>query len=308
MYCSSLSANACIHYIINRSVLSIYSMKRNFKKRWKLLKQLWQPFLNCHISTHAAAASFYILLSLLPSTALFLMILRYFPASLSYLQQVLELLLPEKFRPLIAYLFEAAAPKNSAAIISLWAILTLWTASKGIASIANGLSEILSIHEQKGFIRRRLEAMMNFLIFAIILAVTLSVQIFGEVLISILFPSVVLPKVMYHIGFLCSVVLLSLPFTLLYRILPAIRLPFRICFFSGLLSAISLSGSSFLFSVYVNYFQSYQSKYGGIGLLVLGILWIQLSVYILLGSVTAVCQMHNKTYRPVQIIKSAFGR
>ena len=308
MYCSSLSANACIHYIINRSVLSIYSMKRNFKKRWKILKQLWQPFLSSHISIYTAASGFYMLLSLLPATALLLSILRFFPASISYLQQVLEQILPQKFHTIANFIFEVSVPKNSVALVSLWAILTLWTASRGIASIADGLSEILCIHTEIGFMRRRMEAMLGFVILSVILAFTLSVQIFGEHVISVFFPPANFTRALHTLRFLCASVLLCMLLTLLYRVLPGIRLSFRRCLFSGILSALSLSATSSLFSIYVNHFQSYQANYGGVGLLILGILWIQVSLYILLGSALIINKWMDENYRPFQIIRSAFGR
>lgn len=288
--------------------MSIYSMKRNFKKRWLILKELWQPFFNHNTSTYASAASFYILLSVLPTTALILTVLQQLPISISYWQQLLNQILPNRFHAVTEYLFNAAAPKHSAVLISGWAILSLWSASKGILSITKGLSSILSVSTNSGYIRRRLEAMASFILLSAVLIISMTVHIFGQWLVQRL--SVVIPiaSLVYHFRFLYSLFLLSILFLFLYRFLPGIHLPFRFCLVSGVFTAAAWILASSAFSVYVNHFQSYQFRYGSLGLLVLCILWLQISMNILLFSVLLTKELFQKSYRPFQILKRAFGK
>lgn len=278
-------------------------------KRWKILSGLWLPFSESTVSRDAAAASFYILLSLLPATALGLTIFALLPISLP---AVLEAFLPKRLYPVIEYVLSAIVPYHPAALLSIWAILTLWSASKGVMAISDGIYSIRSTNNHRSFIHRRLNAMLSFAILAIILVLVLTFHVFGGWLLSQL--TAVHPNranvmnTLYRLRHLYSLFILSFLLACLYWILSGKSYSFRQCLFSGFLTAIGWTAATVGFSVYVNHIQSYQRLYGGLGLLLLSCLWLQICIGILLYSVVLTNLIQEKRYHPFKIIRNAFGQ
>ncbi len=278
-------------------------------KRWKILSRLWLPFSESTVSRDAAAASFYILLSLLPAAALGLTIFALLPISLT---AVLEAFLPERLHPVIEYIISAIVPHHPAALLSIWAILTLWSASKGVMSISDGIHSIRSTNSHRSFIRRRLNAMISFAVLAIILVLVLTVHVFGGWVLSQL--TAIHPNrtnvmnTLYRLRHLYSLFILSFLLACLYWILSGKSHSFRQCIFSGFLTSIGWTAATAVFSVYVNHIQSYQRLYGGLGLLLLSCLWLQICISILLYSVILTRLIQEKRYHPLKIIRKAFGQ
>lgn len=291
--------------------MSIYSMKRNFRKRWKILSELWLPFSKTHISLHVSAASFYILLSLLPAFALSLTILSLLPVTSKQWTQLLEDFVPVLFHPVIAYFSAEIEPKHPSSLASAWAVLTLWSASKGVMSMTDGLTSILETQNQRGFIRRRLDAMAVFLLLAITVSTTLILHVFGKRFLlqsTSLHPLFVnLFIILYRLRYLYSLLILSVLFAVLYWLLPGRPFRFRTSLAAGVLSAISVMLLSTAFTIYVNYMQSYHKLYGWLGLFLLGCIWLQLCMRLLLNSVLFIKLLRDDQYHPLTILKRSIS-
>lgn len=286
-------------------------MKRNFKKRWEILRSLWQPFTESGVSGHAAASCFYILLSVLPASALGLTAFSLFSISTSEWYHLLVELLPAHFLSVAEYLLNRIEPQNPAALFSLWAVLTLWSASKGVMAMIDGLSSVLSASKRRGFLRRRLDAMIVFLLLSAVLISTLVIHVFGKwflIHLCDLFPKLSsLLRSIFKLRHLSSVLILTVLLSVLYRLLPGGTLSFSGCLKGGITAAVGWITVSSLFSVYVNHFQSYQRLYGSLGLLLLACLWLQICVSILLYSILLVKLLDSKAYHPIAIIRKAFS-
>lgn len=284
-------------------------MGRNFKKRWKILNNLWIPFTKSGIDRHSAAACFYILLSVLPAAALGLTVFSIISVTKSHWNTLLADLFPASFLPVLEYIFSSISPRQPVALLSIWAILTLWSASKGVMAITAGLSDILNGEARHGFIRRRLYAMAVLLLLLFVLSAMLLLHVFGRwilIQLSLLFPArSSLMYLFFRLRHLYSLIVLTALFTLFYSLLPGKPLHFSACIKSGLLSSFGWLLTSSLFSIYVNHFQSYQRLYGSLGLLVLGCLWLKISLSVLLYSVQIIKLWHDGTYHPILILKSA---
>lgn len=290
--------------------MSIYSMKRNFIKRWKILSQLWIPFSGKGVAGHSAATCYYIILSILPTTALILTIFSLLPITQEQNVLLLWGILPEHFYPIAEYFFINAVPKHPTALVSVWALLTLWSAAKGILSLSDGVSVLLNIANENTFFRRRFRAMLSFILLALILFLTLTVHVFGQRIISELSGRLPLLsdlfRLLYALRHLYSVLILSLLIGFLFRLLSSHNLAFRLCLLSGILSSVGWMLTSYGFSIYVNL--SRPKFHSGMGLLILFCLWLHFCISILLYSILFVTLFHSKAYEPVKIIKRAFSK
>jgi membrane protein len=78
-------------------------------------------------------------------------------------------------------------------------------------------------------------------------------------------------------------------FALIYALVPARRVPFKIALFGGLLAAIAFEVAKYGFRFYITHFPTYQLVYGTLAVLPLFLLWIYVSWFIVLvgAAVTA---------------------
>ena len=101
------------------------------------------------IPVYAGNASFFLLLSLFPILSLFLSLLPYTPLTVQTLLVFCEELVPAWMQAPLAYLIRTIYASSSAAIVSLSAVLTLWSASKGMLSLLYGLDAVAEVRETR---------------------------------------------------------------------------------------------------------------------------------------------------------------
>ncbi len=245
--------------------------------RFQILRQIWAPFSDSPSSTYAASACFYMLISLLPALLLSLSVLPYLPL------EPLWNLLPQAFRPIADYVLELVQEADPVAAISLSAVITLWSASKGVMAISTGLNAVMGFSGEASFFKRRLHAMISFLL-----------------LLTCLFA---LP----FVSGILVVPALWLFFSLLYWLLPKRRITFRCCCLGSILPTVGWLVLIWLFSIYVNYFSSYQRLYGSLGLLLMACIWLQWCILLLLYGGLLSKLVFEKKYRPFSLLRQFFS-
>lgn len=229
-------------------------------------KHIASRFLSKQISTFSAAASFYILLSTLPVTVIFVSILTLLPLVKQELFQILPTIIPSEFLDLLHRLDPYLQLQPSHAIVSVSFLTTLWSASKGLHAVAEGLSCMMETDSRMIYLRRRLRSAILFLILVIstVLCIGLS---------SLL-------KAPWRYVFLL------LSFTMLLSVLLYDRaekqLPLYRCIPGAFFSSLGWILISRFFPLYMRYVSKYPRSYGGIGLVLLCCIWLQLCLCVLL--------------------------
>ena len=122
----------------------------------KQLEQLLARVAAMQIPIYAGNASFFLLLSVFPIVSLLLSLLPYTPLTIEHLLGLCAQLAPEWLLRLLEYFIRTLYGSSSAAIISASAVLTLWSASKGMLSLLYGLDAVLEVHETRRYLHRRL--------------------------------------------------------------------------------------------------------------------------------------------------------
>ena len=112
--------------------------------RIRSLRRLWEPFTACRASLYASSSSFYILLSVFPAALFLLSLLPYLPLSLDALLDALEQVVPNPFHPVVGYVFDTVRTSSTITLLSVSAVTTLWSASKGVLAITDGLNAVLN--------------------------------------------------------------------------------------------------------------------------------------------------------------------
>lgn len=275
-------------------------------KLWKNLAPLWSPFWNRKISLYASSACFYMILSLLPAALLILSLLFRFSITEENLLTFLQTILPSGFITIFQYL-EKAVPKTPAVAFHFSLFTLLWSASKGALAIAEGLDG----KQGSGFLLRRLSGIVYFLFLWTAITVMLIAHVFGQSILNFLFSHTVTISqfwlLLLRLRFLYTIALLSVFFAFVYRIFPEEKAKKSYCLLSGAAVSAAWSLFSWLFSIYVNYISSHHRLYGGIGLLILSVIWLHICIILILQGGVLCKLLESRNYHPIQIIKSAFN-
>ena len=281
-------------------------------RRLRTLSQLWLPFTKSRASLYASSSSFYILLSVFPAALFLLTLLPYLPISLESWMEVLREIVPQPFYPVVEYVFDTVKTNTTLTLLSVSALTTLWSASKGVLSIADGLEAMLRRQREHRYLRRRLMSIAYFLILALALSATLAIHVFGEALLAACvrwFPGLIRgAALVYRLRSPYLLVLFGLLFALIYWLFSKRELRFRWCFLGGLGASACWVLVSWAFSIYVNFFAGYVKLYGGIGLLILTCIWLHICLLLFLYGALAADLLHHRSYRPLQILKETFSR
>lgn len=236
------------------------------------------------ISALASSAAYFLFLSLIPILMLICSILPYTPVTEADLMNVLSQLLPNTIAPLIISIIEDVYDKSPAAI-SISALITLWSAAKGIMAIKRGINLVNKVEETRNYILLRIQAAFYTVIMLGIIVFFLFVMVFGNVIAD--FVSSNLPdfsnfwQFSMHFRFLYVWVVLTFLFACLYSWLPNRKLKFRTQIPGALFSSIVWSAFTWFFSLYAENFNTF-SIYGSLATIIFVMLWLYVCMFILL--------------------------
>lgn len=266
-------------------------------------------FLNdCNIGVNAASASFFIVLSIFPLSALVLSLLRYLPVGPDDLLHILANILPQPMLPLVEYLFNDLYSSNVVAIVSVSAAAAMWSASRGVYDLLNGFSRIIGGDDHRGYLRRRLTAVLYTIFLVLAVLLTLALQVFGQSLLSMAAHWDVriyrMLSELLRLRGLFTIALLAMLFMLMYAFFPARHMSLRDVIPGALAAAVGWVAFSFLFSIYVNY--GFGSRfYGSMATALLSLLWLYICMSILFcGAV--LCRLSQQGWLSLRFLKNFF--
>lgn len=237
-----------------------------------------------NISALASSAAYFLFLSLIPILMLICSIIPYTPVTEADLMNVLSQLLPDTIAPLIISIVASVYDKSPAAI-SISALITLWSAAKGIMAINRGINSVNQVEETRNYILLRIQAAFHTVIMLVIVIFFLFIMVFGNVIAD--FIQVRYPifssfwQFSMHFRFLYVWVVLTLLFAGLYSWLPNRNLKFRMQIPGALFSSIVWSAFTWVFSLYAENFNTF-SIYGSLTTIIIIMLWLYACMFILL--------------------------
>lgn len=252
-----------------------------------LIKRTIKEFNKNDMSTYASALAYRALFSLFPFV-LFLMALLGFlqlPEFFDWLREQTALVLPpvalEQVNPVIDQLQE-----KKSGLMSVGILLALWTASVGVRALMNAMNKAYGVEEG----RPTWKLMLLSLLYTVGIAITL-LTVAGLMVLG--------PQVMEwlasHVGLKDTVVvlwswlrwpvaifLMMLVVALLYYVTPDVEQDFRFITPGSVLAVIVWIAASLGFGLYVQNFGNYDATYGGIGAIIVLLLYFYISSAVLL--------------------------
>ncbi len=237
------------------------------------------------VGAYAAQSAFFIILSFFPFIMLLLTLLQYLPFSQQQLSHFTLGFLPSDVDRLVQSVIGELYSKASGTVISLTAIVALWSAAKGIMALTKGFNAVYDIPETRGYFRLRLRAMLYTLAFVVILIVTLGFLVFGSSIYHWLIERIPSKLDMalriISLRSLVGFVLLAVFFLLMYLFLPNRRSRIRDELPGAMVSAAGWLVFSYIYSYYIEHIGNFSYLYGSLTAVVLLILWLYFCMYIL---------------------------
>jgi membrane protein len=250
---------------------------------YDFVKQITQD----RITVYASQAAFFLILSAIPLLMLGLNILHFVtPDGKDTLIQILQLIAPDTIDIFIESIIDEVYQKSSGVLISASAIFTLWSASKAIYAIEQGLDQVYGNLHHYNFIILRVISTIYTLGFLVILWLFLIIMMFGNrlrILIHTYFPILdSLTAIIFNFRTIVALCILTVFFMILYGLFPGRRVRFFHQLPGALFSTIGWIASSFVYSIYIDNFSNYSYMYGSLTAIILLMFWFYIFMTILL--------------------------
>lgn len=237
------------------------------------------------IPGHAANAGYFIVVAVFPGLVLLLSILRCTDLDAGDLMQLLQGVIPAALLPAAEKLIVSTYAQTSRAIISVSAIGALWSASRGMYGVLQGLNAIYGVREDRGYWYTRSISVLYTFGLLIVLLLTLVLNLFGETLVDMLessqIPAWRILSGMLDLRFVLLLALQTLLFCAMFMVLPNRKNRFSDSFPGAVLASMGWLIFTELFSVYVEHFRGYSSIYGSVYAVALSMLWLYFCLSIL---------------------------
>lgn len=244
---------------------------------------LWREQSRLGIQVHAAGAGYFIVLSVFPMLVLLLGLLRYTGLSVDMLTRFLEGLIPQALMPSAKRLILSAYRNTSGMVISLSALVALWSASRGMYGLMQGLNAVYHRQEKRSWIHVRMLSMLYTGMFLAVVLVTLIVSVFGTQIAEFLPVSPFLELFNQIVGLRFGVLLLlqTALFSGMFMVLPSQRNRFFASVPGAMLASAGWIIFSDLYSWYMTRFTGYANVFGSVYAVALSMLWLYICLRIL---------------------------
>lgn len=257
-----------------RTIYRLYYIFRDFN--WQMTKK--------NIAAFAASTAFFLFLSMIPLLMALCAILPYTRLTEENLINAITQFTPDAMEVLVVSVVSDVYAR-SAGTITIFAIVTIWSASKAMLALIRGLNAVNDFEERRNYFILRFIACIYTVIILAAMILALIVMVFGNVIVNLLLADIpplnILMQFVMHFRFLVSWAVLTLIFALIYAYVPNSKMRFKVQIPGAAFSAIMWSAASYVFSIYVDNFNGF-GTYGGLTTIVILMIWFYLLMYILL--------------------------
>ncbi len=255
-----------------------------FRKLYPPVSKLIGTMGKDRVGVYTAQASFFIILSIFPFALLVLNLLAHTAFDESYVIYLINTYIPHSMNPILIQIVNELYANVSGTLVSITAIVTVWTASKGVLSVMYGIYEIFNLHRGRNYFISRFVSMFYTVLFMLITAISLTLLVFGNRLLK-LFISYIpwlgdMSLILNIIRFSFSFLMLTFLFTLIYRFTNFKRSTIHTTLPGAVLCSLGWVVFSFAFSIYVDNFSNMSYIYGSFTGLIVFMLWIYFCIYI----------------------------
>jgi membrane protein len=241
---------------------------------------------NCPV--YAAQLAYIFLFALFPFLLFLTSLLAYIPVShlLDQLLGNLGSFVSAKMLHLIRENLHTLLSVRRGGLLSLGAILALWSASGGVATVMAALNHAFRVREHRPFWKVRAVAILLVIGFSVLIITSLLLLMtgprIGAWIASMAGLGELFLPVWNVLRWPAILIFMTAALTGLYRFAPAVQPSWRQIFPGAAAATVLWVAASLAFSFYVGHFGSYDKTYGSIGTVILLLTWLYLSAFVIL--------------------------
>lgn len=252
------------------------------------------------LSALGAQLAYFFLLSFFPLMIFFIGLIPYLNLNPSHVYGLMADVMPPDIFKMVQQILTPILTHQNSNILSLGALGTLWSASKGMNALMAALNKAYNIDTAMTF-TDRLWSVIFTLLFLVLMMMALVLPIFGGTIMAFINQWIEVPAAMLELWALLRLIMPALMiFGLLlamYWIVPKTkpRLHVSRVFFGTLIASLGWLTLTYGFSTYIAHFGNYSATYGSIGGVIVLMLWLYFTGMILIlgGIINATFQRHH---------------
>jgi membrane protein len=238
---------------------------------------------------YAAALSYQVFFSLFPFLFFLLALLGALniPDFLDWLIEQAQAVLPGQVTGLVEQTVEQIRGQaQSSSLLSLWIVITLWSASAAVRTTMHALNVAYDIAEERPTWKRYLLSILYTILLAILIIAAVGLMLIGPEIAEWLAQQIGLGSVFVvlwaWLRIPAAILLLTIVLALVYYLFPNVDQPFRLITPGAVLAVIVWLAASFGFSFYVNNFASYGAIYGSLGTVIVLLVYLYITATVVL--------------------------
>lgn len=147
------------------------------------VKEIYDRFTEDEMTVYAAQVSFFIILSAFPFVMLLLTAAQMLPnVNRSQFMELVVELMPEDYKTMAFQVVNDLSLKSPGTMLSVTAATALWSAGRGMFSVARGLNRVRGGGERRWYIVNRLICSGYTIVFVAVCVLSLGILVFGNTL------------------------------------------------------------------------------------------------------------------------------
>ena len=250
-----------------------------WEKFLKISFHLWRQFDDPYYAGFAAQIAYFFLMAAVPMLIVITQVLGIFDISMDFIKDWLEAHLSTEMGSFLEGLFNA----SSTAVANVFLIvLALWASSSLSFSLSRLTTYTLSYGKYRyNFFTERLKAIPMAIITILVVAVSMVVYVYGEVIAQRVLKSTFLYEIISNLrtpimGLMFFILILTI-----YYVLPRIRVPIRAVLPGAIFATAGIMIVTWFYSLYISRATNYNLLYGAFSNIVAMMLWFYLISWVL---------------------------
>jgi membrane protein len=258
------------------------------------LKELLVRIKKVDVTGLASQLAFFFLLSMFPLLIFTMTLLPYLNFNQAEVFLLIRDYAPESVALLIEDTLKEILNIRNGSLLSIGALATVWSASKGMNALTKALNRSYFMEESRSFIVARGMSVVFTVMLIAVLIVALVLPVFGQQIGVLVFSYLGLEEgfitMWGSLRWVLPPVLIFFVFSLIYWLVPNLKIHFISVLPGALFASVGWILTSLGFSYYVNNFGNYSGTYGSIGAIIVLMMWLYFSAIILMlgGQLNAV--------------------
>jgi len=306
-------------HVITRSLLYFLSINNGVRILIKSLQKMFNHlkckrffniirdhFSSADIGMTSIVSAYYFLLSLFPLLIAAGNILPYLNIDSAFVLTYLQQMLPKDIFSILKSIIKDLLTKRSTSLLSISAIITLWSASRGINALQQGINRTYGIDKQRNLVVNRLVSFFVMLLLIIVLVIVMGVVSFGKNIINYLqtkfsIDTSFLNNIHSWIVVLSIVIIFLLLAIMYYAVSNIVIMRKRYLLPGAVFASLGLFILSHIFGLYAKYFITKVSEYRWLASFVVLMFWLVFlaRIIILGGMINSILMEYFTGAKPV---------